>query len=71
MKEIKNLRIKTLLLLASVCVTLGTGCLKDRILPSSDLPVSHPTIEGKECFDTGYIQETMEMAERCLARECK
>jgi hypothetical protein len=71
MKEIKNLRIKTLLLSVCVFVICGTGCLRDRILPDSDVPVSHPTIKGKECFDVGYIQETMEMAERCLAKECE
>ena len=73
MKETKNSRIKILLLLVSACLIFGSGCgytiVKKRgyiILKDSELSISHPTIPGKECWDTGYIQKIMEDIEECL-----
>ena len=73
MKEIKNLRIKILLLLVSACLIFTSGCgytiVKKRgdiILRDEVVSVSHPTIPGKECWDTGYIQKIEDEIEQCL-----
>ena len=74
MKEIRNLRIKILLLLVSACLIFASGCAYtivkkrgDITLRDDDLSVSHPTIPGKECWDTGYIQKIVDDIKECLS----
>jgi hypothetical protein len=73
MKETKNSLSKILLLLASACLVFTSGCgytiVKKRgdiILKDSELSISHPTIHGKECWDTGYIQKIEDDIRECL-----
>ena len=76
MKEVKNLQDKILLLLVSACLISASGCgytivkkRGDLILRDSEMSISHPTIPGKECWDTGYIQKIEDDIKECLSED--
>jgi len=66
MKEVKHYLRASLRLLVCISLLYSIGCARIDVLPDSEVPVPHPTMEGYQCLSPGYLMKIMDEYENCL-----